>query len=466
MRPESAALEFLSELIQNSPYHGQVYVAGGFVRDFVLGIPSTDVDLVIPQANGGVEFAKWVCAQLQILTPGNPVIFPRFGTTKFNLRGVTHKGIDLSDVDIECVMTRTEKYLDGTRKPDVEFGTLEEDVARRDFTVNSLLIDLTTNNILDLTGKGIDDIRNGLIRSAIDPDIIFADDPLRMLRAIRFAGRFNWEVDDTLKIAITDNAKKIRTISAERIQEELSKMLMTQTPSNSIYRMMASGLLTAILPEIRVLFGLRQNKYHHDAVFGHTMEVLDWTPPNLMVRLAALFHDVGKKDTWSEDETGVHFYRHEEVGADITRDVLTRLKYSNEMIDSVCTLVRHHMRLKGAGHTGNDISDKALRKLQADLGELVNPLLDLVHADNMAHAPDYCMPDQVPTLRQRLTNLKELAPKVVLPINGNDVMICLGIPPGREVGLLLDAVKDAWFENPQLTRDEALSLVVALSMLR
>jgi poly(A) polymerase len=466
MTPEQATLRFLSQLIQNGPFHGQVYVAGGFVRDLVLNRPCKDIDLVIPQANGGVRFAEWVCKELGIHTPANPVIFPRFGTAKFNLRGQTFEGIDLSEIDIECVMTRTETYTDGSRKPDVEFGTLKEDAERRDFTINSLFYDLTTDRIIDLTGMGLHDIKNGLIRSAIDPNIIFAEDPLRMLRAIRFAGKFNWELDDVLKMAMVDNSQKIHTISAERIQEELCKMLLTDTPSNAIYRMLAFGLLDEILPEISALFGLRQNKYHMDAVFGHTMMVLDLTPPDLTTRLAALFHDVGKKATWSEDETGVHFYRHEEVGESLTQLILTRLKFSNEMITNVCVLVRHHMRLKGAGEDGGAISDKALRKLQAELGGLTNALLNLIHADNLSHAKAYQMPQQIPGIWGRLNTLGEVARKITLPINGNDVMDILGIRPGPAVKQALEAVREAWFENPALTKDEAIEIVKTAGLLQ
>ena len=192
---ESAALNFLSTIIKNSPYANKIFLAGGAVRDSLMGKPVKDIDIVITEPDGGIKFSEWITRKIGAYKQdANPLIFPRFGTAKFNLRGITVDGIDLSGVDIEAVMTRGEKYTPGSRKPEVVYSDLKTDAERRDLTINALYKDLTTGEILDPTGKGIDDIKNGVIRTPLDPDITFDDDPLRMLRVIRFAVRYNWKI--------------------------------------------------------------------------------------------------------------------------------------------------------------------------------------------------------------------------------------------------------------------------------
>lgn len=465
MTPENAALAFLSQLINGSPYEGRVFVAGGFVRDEVMGRTSKDIDLVVDTPNGGIEFARWVCAQINRLSDANPVIFPRFGTAKFNLRGQVFNGIDISGVDIEAVMPRDEVYDGESRKPDVQYATMLRDAQRRDFTVNSMFKDLTTGAILDLTKMGRQDIRDGIIRTSLDPKLIFAEDPLRMLRAIRFAVRFDWILPFQMLIAIQEMAPAIMRISAERVQEELNKMLLADRPSGAFYIMRDTGLLALILPEIAALVGVTQNEYHSDDAFVHTMKVLDSTPSIDGARLAALFHDIGKPVTRTVVDGKVHFYDHENVGAIMASVALRRLKYPTDVISFVELIVRNHMRLKGAGPQGDTVTDKTLRRFREDVRIALFSTLNVIHADNCNHAPGHDMPDQVPNLLRRLEVLMEVAPKVILPINGHDVMTELGLRPGPQIKMYLDAVKDAWFENPALTREEAISLIHGLSLI-
>jgi poly(A) polymerase len=225
---EELALEFLSKLLKNSPFANRVYLCGGAVRDAVMGKDVKDIDLVVAEPDGGIKFAEWLTKKLGIHKPGaNPVTFPRFGTAKLNLRGVKVGGVDLSDLDIEVVMTRGEEYTPGSRKPEVAYADLAKDAERRDFTVNALYKDLTTGETLDPTGKGFDDIQRGVIRTPTDPNITFKDDPLRMLRAIRFACKYNWKMPKSLVTALSENAHMLQHISSERIQDEFNKMLMT-----------------------------------------------------------------------------------------------------------------------------------------------------------------------------------------------------------------------------------------------
>ncbi len=459
--PEEAALDFLGKTIENSGWKGKVYLAGGAVRDQLMGLPIKDIDLVADAPNGGIEFANWITGKLGVRSKGNPVTFPKFGTAKFNLRGVKHNGHDISDVDVEVVMPRTEKYTKGSRKPKVGAGTLAQDVERRDFTVNSLLKDLTTGEIMDLTGMGKEDIARGIIKTPLDPDVIFTDDPLRMLRAIRFTTKYDWKLPLFMIKGIKKNADQINNISAERIRDELNKMLQTRSPDTAMRLLQVTGLSKHILPELDRLKGLVQNKYHDEDAQKHTLQVLKGTPPELKTRLAALFHDIGKADTKEIIDNEIHFYKHEEVGAEIARDIMKRLKYPNEIIDAVTTAVRHHMRLKGSGKEGEIVSDKALRKLKADMGDHLEHTLDLMDADNIAHAPEHRMVKQIPAIRARLKNLKN-APenkKIPIPIDGNDVMKALEIKPGPLVKTMLAVVADAWFENPDISKKEALGLV-------
>ena len=459
---EKAAIDFLSKQIRTSRFEGKVFVAGGYVRDELLGLDPKDIDLVVELPDGGIEFANWLTKKLGIYKKGsNPVVYPRFGTAKFQLRGVSHSGQDLSDLEIEVVMTRKEQYSDSKgRKPDVSPGTLKDDVERRDFTVNSLLKDLSTGEIIDLTGMGKEDLKKGVVRTPMNPDVIFHEDPLRMLRAIRFAIKYNWDLPMFMIRALKKNAPKLQKISAERIRDELNKMLVTKNPDKAIRLLQITGLNKYVAPELDILRGMGQNKYHDKDVMKHTLAVLKLVPPKLETRLAALFHDIGKGTTREVIDNEVHFYRHEDVGADMAREIMKRLKYPNEVIDKVVASVSAHMKTKQAGDSAN-ISDKALRKFARSLGDHLEDTLDLIDADNKAHHPDYNMPNQVANIRKKLKTLKAIEPSAgsKFPVDGKDIMRYLGIGAGPWIGKLLALVQDAWDENPNLTKDDALTIV-------
>ena len=459
------ALDYLGTLIKGTEWEGKVFLAGGAVRDELLGLDVKDLDLTVAAPNGGVAFAEWVTKKLDIFKKdSNPTIFPTFGTAKFNLRGVQYKGHDLSDVDIETVMTRKEQYTLGSRKPEVDYGTPEQDVMRRDLTINSLLKDLTSGEILDLTGKGVADIKSGIIRTPIDPNIIFKEDPLRMLRAIRFTVKYGWKLPYHMIKALHANAYMLDTISKERIQDELNKILVSKNPDKGIRLLQITGLIKYVAPELNDLVGMKQNKYHAWDAYKHTLYVLKQTPPKLVTRLAALFHDIGKTTTRKVINNEVHFFEHEDVGADMARDILTRLKYPKEIIDSVYAVVKNHMRTKSYGKEAEKVSDKALRKLQNDLGPHLEDTLDLVQADNISHGPEsekwtHNLPDQVSKIRDRLSKLGDFTGKLNIPIDGKDVLRITGEKPGKIIGDLLDVLKDKFLENPDISKEEAESLI-------
>lgn len=463
---EISALDYIGKLIKNSPFAGKVFLAGGAIRDELLGKPVKDIDIVVAMPDGGIEFANWLTKKIGAYRSGsNPVVYPRFGTAKFNLRGAKHNGIDLSDVDIESVMTRGEKYEKGSRKPEVVYADLKDDAERRDLTVNSLFKDLVTGEIKDLTGKGLSDIKNGIVRTPLDPDVTFSDDPLRMLRAVRFAVKYDWKMAAGLIDAIKRNSDSLKNISSERIQDELNKILMTDRPDVGLKLLTYTGLMKHIIPELYETVGVKQNEHHDKDVFEHILEVVKNTSPNLTARLAALFHDIGKPRTKSIGPDGrVHFYEHEDRGAEMSSEIMQKLKYSNDDIKSVSNIVSNHMRLKKAGINGEKATDKTLRKFMSALGNDLGPALKMMQADNISHKGSSAMPNQIPALAKRMAvivNAQPSGPKPSLPINGHDVMKFLNIKPGPILKSILQAVEDAWYENPNISKNDALGIAKA-----
>ena len=459
---EKAAEQFLSQIVKNSPFKGKVYIAGGYVRDEFMGLDPKDIDIVVELPQGGIKFADYVTKQMGNYKKGsNPVVYPKFGTAKFNLKG-NYKGIDLSGVEVEAVMSRSEQYTRGSRKPDVKPGTLKQDVERRDFTVNSLLKDLTSGEVVDLTGQGKADIKKGIIRTPLDPNIIFSEDPLRMLRAIRFTVKYGWDLPLFMIRAIKKNAKKINSISAERIRDEFDKMLVTKKPKLAVRLLKTTGLMQHIMPELNNTVGVTQNKYHTTDVWNHLLDVVEKVPSDVTKRLAALFHDIGKPTVKSVIDNEVHFYEHEDISAEMAEKIMKRLRYPNEVVQKVSMLIKHHMKLKSSGPEGTKMTDKALRKFKRTLGDHLEDVLDLMDADNKSHSGHSDIQNQIKGVRSRLKNLKD-APKTGgsqynIPIDGNDLKK-LGVKPGPVFKKILSAVQDAADDNPTLTKQQALDIV-------
>jgi poly(A) polymerase len=459
------ALELLKNLIKGTKYDNKVYLAGGAVRDELMGKDPKDLDLVIDggSINAGIEFAKWATIKMNNYKPdSNPIVFPTYGTAKFELRNQRVNGLDLSDVEIEVVAPRKEKYTDGSRKPEVAAGELEDDVFRRDLTVNSLLKNISTGEILDFTGNGKTDIQKGIVRSPSDPNIIFNEDPLRMLRAVRFAFKYDWELPLYMIKSMKSNASKLNNISKERIQDELNKILKVTSVDKALRLLKITDLLSYMIPEFKSAYNMTQNKFHTKDVFGHTLDVLKKTKPELLNRLIALFHDIGKTVTKSVTPEGdVHFYGHEKASANIVEKVMRELKYPVQLINAVKTGVQNHMRLKHGGDDGANLTDKTLRKFMAELGDSLESTLDVIDSDNNAHSEHGSMPNQIKNVKVRLDTLKKdlsnnTSPK--LPVSGQD-LIQLGIKPGPIFKELLNYVLELWYENPKISRDEVLNLI-------
>ncbi len=460
---ERVAMDYLSMMIKKSPFKGKVYVAGGAVRDMVMGLDPKDIDLVVELPQGGIKFAEWLTKKVGAYKRGsNPVIYPTYGTAKFQLYGVTHKGMDLSKLEFEAVMTRSEEYVKGSRKPKVKPGTLKQDVERRDFTVNSLLQDLTTGEILDLTGLGRADIKAGIIKTPLNADTIFADDALRMLRAVRFTVKYGWELPMFMIKAMKRNASMLNSISDERKRDELDKMLVSKNPKQAIRLMQITGLIKYVMPELEVLSGLKQNKYHKWDAMGHTLEVLSKTSPKVITRLAGLMHDIGKAQAQSVIDGDIHFYEHEQISSDIARTIMTRLAYPGTIIKAVTNAISNHMKLKQAGSDGELISDKALRRLKAKLGDHLEDTLNVIHADNISHADAYNLPNQIKGIEKRMKDLDMgSGGKLAKPISGHDIIARYKLDAKRDweyTKALNAAVEDAVLENPKLTVKQAYAI--------
>lgn len=346
----------------------EVYLVGGFVRDRLLGKAGKDIDLV--QVGGdGIPLLAGVASTLGWAPPQQ---FERFGTGQIRGDGFI----------LEVVRARAERYDPESRKPDVRPGTLEEDVWRRDFTVNALCQTLD-GRVLDLTGRGIEDLRAGVLRTPLDPSETFSEDPLRMFRGARFVAQLGFTLAPGVLEAMREQAPRISVVSVERITEELRRLLVSPHVLAGFDVLAESGLLERVLPEIAVMRGVEQGGFHLYDVYEHTLRAVELTPPDPITRAAALLHDVGKPATHAIAADGRHtFYDHPQVGATIARDILTRLRFSNDEIAIVSNLVFLHLR--PIQYNPDAFGDSAVRRLIADAGEQRARMLDIARADTNA----------------------------------------------------------------------------------
>jgi poly(A) polymerase len=435
-------LEKLRAATQGTEFEGKLYLVGGYVRDKLLGQPgeSDDLDLVLEGD------AAAVCRLLyqKRVADHKPVTYPNFGTAMVSIGGTPEK----AGTQVEFVTAREETYRQRDRKPIVRPGTLVTDAHRRDFTVNTLMENLHTGEILDLTGKGRADLAAGILRTPLEPVTTFTDDPLRMLRACRFAAKLGFSIAPETLAALHANAARCNPengISWERIRDEFFKTVSTARAIQGLELMRETGLLLQFAPELAALHGVTQNRFHRYDVWTHTLVALDNLPSEteLPVRLAMLFHDIGKPVTRTMDSNGeVHFYEHETVGAEMTRALLNRLRCSNDLIAEVTTLVGLHMRF--GAYKAEEWTDAAVRRLIRTVSDHKEALFTIARADIAA-----CNTDDYPTadldgLRNRMEQVQagvDIA-KVTAPIDGKRILK-LGAKPGPEVGRIKEALLDA-----------------------
>ena len=416
----------------------QAYAIGGYVRDALMGRPSNDIDIVV--VGSGIALAEKVAARIK----GHPrvTVFRNFGTA------MLHYGTD----EIEFVGARRESYDRRSRNPVVEDGTFDDDQRRRDFTVNTLAVSLSKDNygtLVDTFG-GLEDLRQGILRTPLDPDTTFSDDPLRMLRAVRFAAQLGFIVAPDTFAAMQRNRERLGIVSMERIAEELNKMLMTARPSIAFVLMDKTQLLPYVLPEISRLKGVevRQNKAHKD-IFKHTMQVLDKVAQrsdNLWLRWAALLHDVAKPATKRfSPEVGWSFHGHEFLGSKMVPAIFRRLHLpTTEPMKYVQKLVLLHLRPIALTE---EVTDSAVRRLLFEAGDDIDDLMLLCNADitskneeKVRHfMENYSLVEQ---------KLKEIEEKDAIrnfqpPVSGDEIMETFGIGPSKSIGVIKTAIKDA-----------------------
>ena len=399
----------------------KAWIVGGYVRDKLLHRPHPNPDVVVE--NGDALSLARRFAELAGAPP--PVTFERYGTAQVTLPGHL----------VEFVTARAESYAPDSRKPDVRPATLEEDLRRRDFTINTLLMDLD-GGIHDPLGA-MPDLEARILRTPADPARTFADDPLRMLRGIRFAAELGFLLAPELIPAMRAMKDRLAppVISAERVADELRKMLESQRPKLAIELLDASGLLEVILPETAATRGVEQTGYHTHDVFGHTLLAVEATAPDLLLRLAALFHDVGKPKTAKGDGT---FIGHEEVGAEMARGALARLRFAQKDTEMVAELVRLHLR---PVFYWSEWTDGAVRRLARDAGPLLDRLMALARADIAASA--YPDPQKLDELQARLNQVQSERPSRLAPlVTGEEIMAIRGIGPGPEVGRIKQRLEE------------------------
>jgi len=414
----------------------KAWVVGGYVRDKLLKRPHPNPDVVVEQGDALAMARRF--AELAGAPP--PVTFERYGTAQVTLPGHL----------VEFVTARAESYAPDSRKPDVRPATLEEDLRRRDFTVNTLLMDLEGRIHDPLGGRA--DLEAGLLRTPADPLRTFADDPLRMLRAIRFAAELGFNLAPNLIPAMREMRSRLAppVISVERIADELRRMLSSARPKLALELLDEAGLLEVILPEIAACKGVAQSGYHTHDVFGHTLLTVAATPADLLLRVAALYHDSGKPATARGDGT---FMGHEEVGATIAREALERLRFAQREIDVVVGLVRLHLR---PVFYRSEWTDGAVRRLARDAGPLLDRLMGLARADIAASA--YPTPEKLDELQARLQVVMTERPSRLAPlVSGEDIMRVRGIGPGPEVGRIKQRLEELVIDG-EIPPDRAVVL--------
>ena len=460
--------EELAEILDQEIFHQiseaadrlglECYVVGGFVRDIFLERPSNDIDVVV--VGSGIAVAKELKNILG--RKAHLSVFKNFGTAQ----------VKFHDTEVEFVGARKESYSHDSRKPIVEDGTLEDDQNRRDFTINAMAICLNKNRFGELVDpfNGLADLEDGIIATPLEPGITFSDDPLRMMRCIRFATQLNFQIEDETFEAFERMADRIKIVSGERIEVELNKIMLSPVPSKGLVDLQRCGLLNIIMPEVAALDIVEQkNGRAHKNNFYHTLEVLDNVAKksdSLWLRWAALLHDVGKTKSKRWDPAiGWTFHNHNYIGAKMVNDIFRRLKLplGTEM-KYVQKLVDLHMRPQVIADS--EVTDSAVRRLLNDAGDDIDDLMTLCEADitSKNETRKKMFLENFRMVREKLADLQEKDYKRLLQpvIDGNEIMELFHLKPSREVGTLKQYLKDAVLDNKvENEREPLMQLLMA-----
>ena len=452
----------------------ECYVVGGYVRDLFLERPSKDIDVVV--VGSGIDVAKEL--KKRIGRRAHLTVFKNFGTAQVKVRGsegtAERESEGTEELEVEFVGARKESYSHDSRKPHVEDGTLEDDQNRRDFTINALAVCLNKARFGELVDPfgGVDDLFDGIIATPLDPDVTFSDDPLRMMRCVRFATQLNFVIEDETFEALERNAERLKIISGERIADELNKIMMAKHPSKGIVDLYRSGLLPYILPELIQLDVVEQrNGRAHKNNFYHTLEVLENVvreeresgrtgDAHLWLRWAALLHDIGKTKAKRWDAAvGWTFHNHNYIGGKMVPNIFRRLKLPmDSKMKYVQKLVDLHMR--PIAIADDEVTDSAVRRLLNDAGDDIDDLMRLCEADitskNEVRKAQFL--ENFRMVREKLADLQVRDYKRLLQpvIDGNEIMELFHLKPSKEVGQLKQTLKDAVLDNKVANEREPL----------
>lgn len=420
----------------------EAYVIGGFVRDLILDRPSKDIDIVV--VGNGMDLAQAAGTKLRVKKVN---LFKNFGTAQFNYK----------DLDVEFVGARKESYQRDSRKPIVENGTLEDDQKRRDFTINALAIDLRQESFGKLIDpfNGLKDLEDGILRTPLDPDTTYSDDPLRMMRAVRFATQLDFQIEQKSLKSILDNAYRLEIISAERIMDELNKIILAKKPSRGFELLFSTKLLHQFFPEMVALYGVENiNGKSHKDNFYHTLEVLDNLAENsddLWLRWAAILHDIAKPPTKRFDqEIGWTFHGHEEMGARWVPKIFKRLRLPlDHKMKYVQKLVRLHLR--PISLVKSHVTDSAVRRLLFEAGDDIEDLMLLCNAD-ITSKNEFKVKKFKKNFEVVMQKLKDIEEKDRVrnfqpPVTGELIMETFGIGPCNEIGVIKMRIKEAILEG-------------------
>lgn len=430
----------------------ECYVVGGYVRDLFLERPSNDIDVVV--VGSGIQVASELKKMLG--KKAHLSVFRNFGTAQ----------VKYKDTEVEFVGARKESYQHDSRKPIVEDGTLEDDQNRRDFTINALAVCLNKDRFGELVDPfdGVYDMENGIIATPLDPDVTFSDDPLRMMRCVRFATQLNFQIEPETYEALSRNADRLKIISGERIADEMNKIMLSKHPSSGFYYLKDTGLLELIMPELCAMDKVEtRNGRAHKNNYDHTMEVLENVckhSDNLWLRWAALLHDIGKpKSKRWDNQIGWTFHNHNNIGAKMIPSMFRRMKLPMDAkMKYVQKLVELHMR--PIVIADEEVTDSAVRRLMNDAGDDIDDLMTLCEADitskNMQRKQKFL--DNFRIVREKLKDLQERDYKRLLQpcIDGNEIMEIFHLKPSREVGTLKQTLKDAVLDNKVANEREPL----------
>lgn len=431
----------------------QTFVVGGYVRDILLKRPSKDIDFVC--IGSGIALAEQVAEKLK--THAN--VYKNFGTAQ----------VPLDDLDVEFVGARKESYRSESRKPIVEDGTLEDDQQRRDFTINAMAVSVNKENFGELIDPfdGVGDLKRKLIKTPLDPVITFSDDPLRMMRAIRFASQLNFDIDADTFQAIIDQKDRLKIVSQERITDELNKIILSPVPSYGFKLLFQSGLLNLFFPEMVLLQGVEYvgGNAHKDN-FYHTLQVLDnvsKVSDDLWLRWSAILHDIAKPQTKRYDKThGFTFHGHEDKGARMVPGIFRRMKLPmNEKMEFVQKLVRMHLR---PIPLAKEVTDSAIRRLLFEAGDDIDALMKLCRADITSKNNDkvnrYLKNFDVVEAKMAEVEGKDKIRNFQPPVTGDEIIRLFNLPPSKIIGDIKEQIKEAILEGEiRNDREEALRLL-------